>query len=653
MAKLSWHDQGRLIMITTLKCRNNKRKLIFIILLGIMFLIISSYSQYGFQAINNWYYLNQQPCKIPDLNPWDISLSNYIKQTESKCPILPPLMFVDHKGYLNFNQTSARRYGIRTADLQCKYAVVQRNGDDDVIFEPEKAIVLPIFIPGRFYRVQCKHQTGIIAYDFVHMNAEYLESSFENIVTSEDNETYSIIFVGIDSASHSHVLRNLPLTYKYLTNELHMYDFKGYMKVGMNTFPNLCPLLTGKSESEFPFYLKLMKMDSLPLLWKEKEFRSHVTFFLEDRPEIALFNFIKRGFVDPPTSYYFRPMSLAMAKFTPVIVSPLPEVTSECYGNLHQYDIVLEFFRRFLEKFRNKLRFAFFWNNQLSHESYTSLWQGDRPLLEFFQFLKNRGHLNNSILIVLSDHGYRLGGLSTTYIGRLENNLPFLSIYVPESLKRRFPWIHSNLMENSNRLVTVYDIHKTVSDISKKRFVYKKDGPVNSQRTARNLFHPIPKERTCVDAGIEDNFCTCQENIELEPSHLKTALLGKHIVDNINNLLEKFNTSCHELKLTRVADARVIYRSQETDLSVWDTFKHFLYPPERDYTGRYTLTVETVPGFGLFEGVVVYEEFRDSADTFVKTSMNVIGKPSRINRYGNQSHCIDDKFLKQYCYCKI
>ncbi|KAK3597998.1 hypothetical protein CHS0354_042351 [Potamilus streckersoni] len=616
MANMSWHDLRRSLIITTMKCRNYKRKSVFIILLGITILTLFGY----LQTISSRYYVNQQPCRIPDLNPWDPSISNYIKQTESKCPELPPLMTVDHKGYLDFNQTSARHYGIKTKDLQCKYAVVQRNEDNDVIFEPEKEILLPFFIPGRFYRVQCKNKTGIIVYDFVHMNAEYLESSYGNIDTPEDNETYSFFFVGIDSASHSHVLRNLPLTYKYLTNDLHMYDFKGYMKVGMNSFPNLCPLLTGKSETEFPFYLNLMKMDSLPLLWKEKEFRSHMTLFVEDRPEIALFNYIKRGFVDQPTLYYFRPMSLAMAKFTPVIVSPLPEVTSECYGNLHQYDIVLEFYRRFLEKFRNKLRFAFFWNNQMSHESYTSLWQGDRPLLDFFHFLKYRGHLNNSILIVLSDHGYRLGGLSTTYVGRLENNLPFLSVYVPESLKRRFPWIHTNLMENSNRLVTVYDIHKTVSDISKKQFEYKTDGLVYSQRTARNLFHPIPKERTCVDAGVADNFCTCQESIKINPSHFKTALLGNYIVENINKLLEKFLISCHELKLSRVVDARVIYRSQEKELSVWEKFRHFLSPPEKDYTGRYTLTVETVPSFGLFEGVVVYEEFRESPDKGVEVA---------------------------------
>ncbi|KAK3597999.1 hypothetical protein CHS0354_042352 [Potamilus streckersoni] len=612
--------------------------------------LTTKYARYEQSMSSSHYYGNvsQQFCRIPELNPWDPSISTYIKQTKSACPDAPPLMSVDDQGFLQFNETSARHFGIKAADLHCTYAIVQRNGDNDVTFEEKERIELPFFVPGRVFRVQCKNKTEIVVYDFVHMNVEYSEPLTDEIVAPEDNQTYSFFFVGIDSASRSHVLRNLPLTYAYLRDELHMHDFKGFMKVGINTFPNLCPLLTGKSESEFPFYLILMKLDSMPLLWKEKEFKRYMTLYVEDRPEISLFNFHKRGFVDPPTSYYFRPVSLTMAKFTPVIVSQLPEVNSECYGNLHQYNIVLDFYRRFLEKFRSKLRFAFFWNNQMSHESYTSLGQGDRPLLQLFKSMKERGHLKNAIMIVFSDHGYRLGGLSTTYVGRLENNLPFLSVYVPESLKKRFSWIQTNLDQNSEKLVTVYDIHKTISDISKNKFENQTDGNVYSQRTARNLLLPVPKKRTCVDAGVPDNFCTCQESIQINPSHFKITSLGNQVVDNINSLLQKFSKYCRILQLSQVTDARVIYKSKEQDLL--EKFNVFIFGAEEDDTGRYTLTVETVPGLGLFEAVIVHDEIRESSQK-MKNSFSLIGNPTRINRYGNQSRCIDDKFLKQYCYC--
>jgi hypothetical protein len=76
--------------------------------------------------------------------------------------------------------------------------------------------------------------------------------SRENHIGKETDEQLSIIFLGIDSASRSHALRKLPKSYKYLTEQLNAYDFKGYMKVGLNSFPNMFPLLTGENSADHP-----------------------------------------------------------------------------------------------------------------------------------------------------------------------------------------------------------------------------------------------------------------------------------------------------------------------------------------------------------------------------------------------------------------
>jgi len=34
-----------------------------------------------------------------------------------------------------------------------------------------------------------------------------------------------------------------------------------------------------------------------------------------------------------------------------------------------------------------------------------------------------------------------------------------------------------------------------------------------------------------------------------------------------------------------------------------------------------------------------------------KKKWKVIGEVDRINKYGNQSHCIDQRLLKPFCYC--
>ncbi len=49
------------------------------------------------------------------------------------------------------------------------------------------------------------------------------------------------------------------------------------------------------------------------------------------------------------------------------------------------------------------------------------------------------------------------------------------------------------------------------------------------------------------------------------------------------------------------------------------------------------------PGKACFESIV---------QQTVDKNFEVIGDVSRINRYGNQSHCIHNSFLEKYCFCK-
>jgi hypothetical protein len=48
------------------------------------------------------------------------------------------------------------------------------------------------------------------------------------------------------------------------------------------------------------------------------------------------------------------------------------------------------------------------------------------------------------------------------------------------------------------------------------------------------------------------------------------------------------------------------------------------------------------PGKALFESTV---------HKIGGKNFEVIGDISRINKYGNQSHCIHNPFLEKYCFC--
>jgi hypothetical protein len=57
----------------------------------------------------------------------------------------------------------------------------------------------------------------------------------------------------------------------------------------------------------------------------------------------------------------------------------------------------------------------------------------------------------------------------------------------------------------------------------------------------------------------------------------------------------------------------------------------------------FRVTVQVMPSDALFEGTL-------EVDAWSKRG-NMVGDVNRINRYGNQSHCISDRIIKLYCYC--
>ncbi|CAG2184306.1 unnamed protein product, partial [Oppiella nova] len=107
--------------------------------------------------------------------------------------------------------------------------------------------------------------------------------------------------------------RHFSLT-KRLAEEHNFYPIYGYNKIGDNTFPNLMAILTGNFYNHY--WNESMRstkyFDDLPFIWKEFAKQNFMTTFIEDLPQYSLFNFNKKGFIDKPTDYYLRPVSLAI-----------------------------------------------------------------------------------------------------------------------------------------------------------------------------------------------------------------------------------------------------------------------------------------------------------------------------------------------------
>ena len=113
---------------------------------------------------------------------------------------------------------------------------------------------------------------------------------------------------------------------------------------------------------------------------------------------------------------------MAMDLFTLVIMTPIGSEGKlcPCYANKDNFTTQVDHFKAFLNRFKNKLKFSFFWANA-AHESFELLRQADDSLPESLQWMYTHGHTHRPVVAVISDHGLRLG----SHIGRLEGHYIF------------------------------------------------------------------------------------------------------------------------------------------------------------------------------------------------------------------------------------
>lgn len=170
---------------------------------------------------------------------------------------------------------------------------------------------------------QTKPSTKTV-YENVHavLNPEKVRDRVDNANQSVGtfSRKLSVLILGIDSISRLNFYRTMPKTEKYL-RETGWIGLKGYNKIGDNTFPNLMAILTGQNSQQAYSRCKptvAYKLDNCPFLWHNFRNVGYVTAYGEDETMLNTFNYLKVGFVEPPTDYYLRPYMLASERLLKV-----------------------------------------------------------------------------------------------------------------------------------------------------------------------------------------------------------------------------------------------------------------------------------------------------------------------------------------------
>ncbi|XP_034937325.1 uncharacterized protein [Chelonus insularis] len=554
-----------------------------------------------------------QACKLPEL---DVNNPEILKFIHNVQPLqCSPEDWVSVQGSKVFIQEKAKE---RYESITCAFSEILRVNDYAIeLTNPEESDDVYILKQSDFVDVKCESKNGDKWHSVlagVKEDPEVMKKvSWKNV--SKDGLKLNVLMFGFDSLSRNTFIRKLPKTYYYLKQNLNAQVLEGYNIIGDGTPQALIPILTGKIELELPETRKRMGasanyVDVYPMIWKKYKDSGYITGFMEDVHHIGTFTYrLKAG--------------------TP------------------RHMLMLNYIKNIFDTYKDKPKFIFGFHGELSHDSYNDIGVADDDLYQWVKDLQNSGHLNNTILILMSDHGHRFAEIRNTLAGKQEERLPFFSFIFPPWFKQIYPRAYANFVYNTKHLSTPFDIHKTLETI------LNMETPKDADTSQRDisLFDKIPLDRTCADAFIEPHWCACLSWQEVPPNNSIVVNAANSFVKFLNSYTQEHRDICEILTL-----GEIIWASK---LIPTKGLLHFEKSSDRDgfigdFSAKthltneiYQVKVKTEPGGGLFEASVYHDIAKNTFST-------KISHVSRINKYGSQARCVENEFfhLRKYCYCK-
>ena len=310
---------------------------------------------------------------------------------------------------------------------------------------------------------------------------------------SKNSLPLNVLILALDSTSNANFLRKMPHTLKWLRTQMRSYIMRGYSIVGDATTPALTALLTGNHAYDLPEgrrgYEGSEPIDRWPWISKQYESQGYVTLYAEDDPPMSTFNLRLNGFVTPPYHHFMRPFWLAIES------EGLRDEPGICSRDMSLANYTMEYLLSFFEAYKDTPKFAMGFLSYLTHAHPNHLSYGDFDVLYLLSEMKSRGYLDNTLLVILGDHGSRNDDVRSTMQGKLEERLPWLSISVPDWLESRYPEVTAALANNENIISSPFDLHTTFRHI----LTYP-DMPENT-KTYRSFLTNMSRDRACKDAG--------------------------------------------------------------------------------------------------------------------------------------------------------
>jgi len=356
-----------------------------------------------------------------------------------------------------------------------------------------------------------------------------------------------------------------------------------------------------------------------------------------------------KGFREQPVDHYGRPFYL--------VAESMRTSKPYCFGSISRLQSMLNWIRDLFHMYPSQPKFSFIFHSQYSHDSNDRLPYGDDELVEFLKLMYKNGYFDNTMFILMSDHGARYSSIRKSYQGKLEERLPFISIRMPNKFQENYPNLMNNLRLNSHRLTTPFDLHETFEHL----FEFHSSDPYQSKTNrSYSLFQLIPENRTCLQADVEQHWCACLNWNDMSINEPIIQKFGQQAIEFLNNFVSDYKTQCVKLNLYHIHKANELQANERLLKFVESSDTDGRVPRFRNntlinnvtknlstnQTKYYQIQFETIPGHALFE---LTAEYNPVNETFVIQKKRL----SRMNKYGQTSACIGHKRpeFREICYC--
>lgn len=618
------------------------------------------------------YFVNTPGCKMPSFPVLDKTIHTYLTN-ETKIVCRKPLTKSNNNFlWISMNATEINNlYGIDdVTTLICYYQTIVRKTDDKNTIDDRKVYIRygdVMQVSDEFVQVTCHTKNDEEVYRDYHyfvpqkrlsvvakIDAKTMQNDGDAATHSVHqqqsiDDRLSVMIVGIDSVSRLNFHRQMSKSADVILNKLQAIELFGYNKIKDNTYPNLIPALTGLDEDELaaaclPY--KNSTYDKCHFIWNQYAAQGYRTLYAEDMASLSLFNYLREGFSRAPTDYYLRPVLLEMEKN---VAAQKKGNAHMCLGDRRPFDVILDYMTKFIYSIGLAPYFSLFWSTSYTHDYFNFPQLIDRDLATFLDNLADTNALNNTFLLLLSDHGIRFGAFRKTYQGMMEERQPFLYLIPPKWFATMYPTAVKNLLTNRRKLTTHFDLYETLHDLLHYRTLLSPTAirerstellDIDPMPRGISLFLPIPPSRTCYMAGVSAHWCTCHERQTISTTDSSVQKVARMIVDSINRMVKVY-PQCQTLSLNSISDANVGI-SNTGIVNITRSASHGHNMNMSNHFRDITVRMQTKPGFAEFEATVRVHE---------NGELELTGSISRTNLYGKQSYCVDDYKIKLYCFC--